>query len=119
MEMVTVAAVAAMGEKTGHQSQGMAYFLIGLKSRERLMISSNSLRQMSSGGDLPAGSDEHSQYAGLQFSNLVTQGAGGEGSFPLPLDFPGTKSDESVFVPVLRARPFPGAFCVLCVLGRG
>lgn len=83
------------------------------------MISSNSLRQMSSGGDLPAGSDEHSQYAGLQFSNLVTQGAGGEGSFPLPLDFPGTKSDESVFVPVLRARPFPGAFCVLCVLGRG
>ena len=118
MEMVTVAAVAAMGEQDT-ESQGMAYFLIGLKSQNTLMISSNSLRQMSSGGDLPAGSDEHSQYAGLQFSNLVTQGAGGEGSFPLPLDFPGTKSDESVFVPVLRARPFPGAFCVLCVLGRG
>jgi hypothetical protein len=78
------------------------------------MISSNSLRQLSSGGDLPAGSDEHSQYAGLQFSNLVTQGAGGEGSFPLPLDFPGATSTQSVFVP-----SFPRRVCALCVLGRG
>ena len=101
MEMVTVAAVAAMGEKTGHRKSRNGLFFNRIKIAEHAMISSNSLRQMSSGGDLPAGSDEHSQYAGLQFSNLVTQGAGGEGSFPLPLDFPGTKFDESVIVPVL------------------